>query len=107
MGSLLAVVFWKSALNHQTELTIVVALAAIVVFVQAIQARKYFWAAGFLTIALVVNPALPIYRLAGSYSLPLIVLSIVPFAYSLIELRPRPVLSMPSITHISPGSRSL
>jgi hypothetical protein len=104
---LLAVMFWNSAPNFQIELNIVVSAAAAVVLIQAFQAKKYSWVAGFLALALLFNPAVPVFRLAGGVGLSLVVLSIASFAISLIALRPHPMLSVPSITDRNPGSQSL
>jgi Family of unknown function (DUF6804) len=104
---LVAVLFWNSGANYQLELNLVVSVAAVVVLVQAFQAKKYGWAACFLVIAVLFNPALPVFRLAGGVGLALVVLSIAPFAISLIALRPHPLLSIPSITDRTPGSQSL
>jgi hypothetical protein len=104
---LFAIVFWNSGANYQLELDLVVSIAAAVVLIQAVQAKKYRWAAGFLAIALLFNPAVPVFRLAGGFSLSLVVLSIAPFAISLVALRPCPLLSIPSITDRNPGSQPL
>jgi hypothetical protein len=104
---LLAVAFWNSAANYQLELNLVVSVAAAVVLIQAVQAKKYRWAAGFLAIALLFNPVVPIFRLAGAVGLSLVVLSLAPFAISLFALRPSPLMSIPSITDRNPGSQSL
>jgi hypothetical protein len=104
---LVAVVFWNSAANYQRELDLAVSVAAAVVFVQAYQVKKYRWAACFLTITLLFNPAVPVFRLAGGVGFALVVLSIAPFAISLIALRPLPLMSIPSITDRTPGSQSL
>ena len=104
---LLAVVFWNAAANYQLELNLVVSAAAAVVLIQAFQAKKYRWAAGFLATALLFNPAVPVFRLAGSVGLSLVVLSIAPFAISLVALRPHRLMSIPSITDRNPGSQSL
>ena len=104
---LLAVMFWNSAANYQLELNLVVSAAAAVVLIQAFQAKKYRWAAGFLAIALLFNPAVPVFRLAGNVGLSLVVLSIAPFAISLLALRPHRLMSIPSITDRNPGSQSL
>ena len=104
---LLAAVFWHAAPTYQVELNTVVSVAAATVLVQAFQEKKYRWAAGFLCVVLLFNPAVPIFRLAGGFSLALIVLAIAPFAISLIALRPHPLLSIPSITDRNPGSQSL
>jgi hypothetical protein len=104
---LLAVVFWNSAPNYQIELNGIVCVAAAVVLIQALQAKKYRWAVGFIAIALLFNPAVPIFGLAGGLGLSLVILSIAPFAVSLVLLRPRPLLSIPSITNRNQGTRSL
>lgn len=104
---LVAVLFWNSGANYQLELNLVVSVAAVVVLVQAFQAKKYRWAAGFFMIAVLFNPALPVFRLAGGIGLALVLLSIAPFAISLIALKPHALLSIPSITDRTPGSQSL
>jgi hypothetical protein len=104
---LLAVAFWNVAPTYQIELNVLVSISAAVVVVQAFQAKKYRWAAGFLAIAVLFNPALPVFRLAGGYSLSLVVLAIAPFAISLVALKPHRLLSIPSITDRNPGSQAL
>jgi hypothetical protein len=106
-GLVLAVVFWNSGANYQLELNLVVCAAAAVVLMQAFQAKKYSWAAGFLSIALLLNPAMPVFRLAGAVGFSLVVLAIAPFAISLVALKPHPLLSIPSITDRNPESQSL
>ena len=104
---LLAVLFWNLAASYQLALNVVVSIAAVVITVQALQAKKYVWAAGFLGIALLFNPAVPVFRLAGGLSLFLVVLAIAPFAISLAVLKSPPLLSIPSITDRNPGSQAL
>jgi hypothetical protein len=104
---MLAVVFWRSAPDFQGSLDLVVCGAAAVVLVQAYQAKRYRWAAGFLAVALVFNPAIPVFPLAGAFGLSLVMLAIAPFAISLVALKPLPLLSIPSITGRNPESRSL
>jgi len=102
-----AVIFWNSGVNYQLELNLVVSVAAAVVLIQAFQARKYRWAAGFLALALLFNPLVPVFRLAGAVSLSLVVLAIAPFGISLVALKPHPLMSVPSITGRNPESQSL
>ena len=104
---LFCVMFWNSAANYQLALNVVVSVAAAVVAVQAFQAKKHPWAAGFLAIALLFNPAVPVFGLAGGVSLMFVLLATGAFAVSLTALRPRPLLSIPSITDRNPGSQSL
>jgi hypothetical protein len=101
------VLFWNSGANYQLELNLVVCIAAVVVLVQAFQLKKYRWTAGFFVIAVLFNPALPVFRLAGGIGLALVLLSIAPFAISLIALKPQAPLSIPCITDRNPGSQSL
>ncbi len=104
---LLTVVFWRSAGSYQSELNVVIALASGVILIQAFRATRYVWAAGFLAMGIFFNPVVPVFRLAGDFGLAAVVLAIPPFAMSLIALRPRPLLSIPSITDRTPGSQSL
>lgn len=104
---LLAAMFWNSAANYQIELNLVVTIAAAVVLIQAFQVKKYRWTVAFLVIALLFNPAVPVFQLAGGLSFLLVVFAIAPFAISLVALKPHPLLSIPSITDRNPGSESL
>lgn len=104
---LCAMIFWPSSSKFQTELGLVVSVAAAIVVIQAYRSRNYVWAAGFVVIAVLFNPLFPIYRLSGMVGLALVVSAIAPFAISLAALRPSPVLSMASITDRTPGSQSL
>jgi len=104
---LVALLFWPSTVNYQRELSLVVTAGAGVVLVQAYQSKNYRLAAGFLCIAVIFNPVLPIFHLAGALSLYLVILAIAPFAISLIALHPKKLLSIPSITDRNPGSQSL
>lgn len=108
IAALLSVLaFWNSAPAFQLQLNLVVCVAATAVLIQAFQAKKYAWAAGFLATALLFNPKIPIFRLAGGVGFTLVILSIALFAISLAALRPPPLLSIPSITDRTPGSQSL
>jgi len=102
-----AMAFWSDAPKFQVELNSVVTIAAAVVLIRAVQTKKYRWAVGFLGMAMLFNPAMPFFRLAGGIGLSLVVLSIALFAISLVALKPHPLLSMPSITDRNPGSQSL
>lgn len=103
---LLAVAFWNSASPYQLALNVVVSAAAGVVVVQAFEAKRYRWGAAFTATALLFNPVLPVFSLSGRLSLFLVLACIALFAASL-ALKPQPLISMPSITNRTPGSRSL
>jgi|SRR5690242_16698849 hypothetical protein len=104
---LLAMAFWPAASTYQSELNLVVSAAAVIVLIQAYQAKNYPWAAAFFGIAVLFNPLFPVFKLSGLLGLALVVFAIAPFAISLVKLRPIPLLSVPSITGRTPGSRSL
>lgn len=111
MSALLtAALLWGSVTNWQFPLFLlgfVVCLGAGVVAIQAARAKKYVWAGGFAAIALVFNPLAPVLPLGGEWGRLLVLVSIVPFAASLVALRTQPLLSIPSITDRNPGSESL
>jgi len=106
-GLLLAAMSWRSVANYPLLLEFVVCLGATVVVMQAARAEKYFWAAGFLGIAVVFNPIVPVLRMSGQLGPLLVLACIVPFAVSLAALKTQPLLSIPSITGRTPGSESL
>jgi hypothetical protein len=104
---LLAAMFWRSAANYQLLLNFAVCMGAIVVGTQAVRAKEYRWAAGFVAMALLFNPIVLVLRLSGELSLLLVLVCIAPFAISLAALETQPLLSIASITDRSPGSESL
>ena len=102
-----ATVFWGLALDYELLLTVVVFLGAIVVLQQAVSERKYVWVAWFGAIALVFNPAAPLFQASGDWFRVTALVCTAVFAISLIALKARPVLSIASITDRAPGSESL
>ncbi len=67
---LLAVVFCNSAATYQLALNVLVSMAVVVVVtLQAVQEKKRRWAAASLAVALLFNPAVPVFHLAGGLSL--------------------------------------
>lgn len=51
---------WRSSADYRTVLAaLVVCAGAVVVLVQSVGAGKYIWAAAFLAISVLFNPALP------------------------------------------------
>lgn len=104
---LLAAVCWNSAANYQLVLNVVVSSAAAVISVQAFREDRRRWAVVFLALALLFNPALPLFRFAGAFGLLLVALSIAAFAISLAGFEPQPLLSIASITDPNPRRQSL
>ncbi len=102
-----AFVLWRWIAHYEFPLRAVVCSGAAVVAVQAFHSAKHRWAIGFLSIALVFNPAIPVFPLANGLGLVAMVLTAMAFAGSLTGLKSQPLLSMPSITDRNPGSESL
>ncbi len=92
--------------SFQVLLEIVVCVSGLLVVTQAVRRAKYFWASGFLEIAVFFNPVLPI-ALSRRIFLCLDWVCLAPFLLSLAALKRQPTLSMPSITGRTPGSESL
>ena len=105
---LLAMFFWSPGPRSQIALALVVTVGAVLVLIQGWQENKYWWAAGFLAVAILFlfNPV-PTIQLGGGIGFSLVLLAIAPFAISLVVLKPRRLLSIPSITDRNPGSQSL
>jgi hypothetical protein len=87
-------------------LNMVVCLTALLVVAQAFRERKYFWAAGFVAIAVLFNPIVPV-TLSRKTFLWLDSVCVVTFLVSLALWKRRPILSIPPITNRTPGSESL
>ena len=87
-------------------LQFVVCAGALLVAVQAGRGSKYLWAAGFIAIALLFNPVVPI-ALSRKIFLWLDCVTLAAFLVSLAVLRRQPAFSMPSITNQTRGSESL
>ena len=104
--ALLLGVFLSSSASYRTALELVVCVAAAVVAAQAFRTGKYFWGIGFVAIAILFNPVVPIAFSPGRF-LVLDLVCIAAFLGSLAVLRWRPILSVPSITDRTPGSESL
>jgi len=92
--------------SHRAVLGIVVCVSCLLVVTQTISAGKYFWAAGFLGIAVLFNPIVPL-PLSANVFLLLEWVCLAAFLVSLAVLRMQPTLSVPSITSRAPRSESL
>ncbi len=102
-----AFVLWQFIANYEFPIRVLICSGAAVVAVQAFRSAKHRWAIGFLVIALIFNPAIPVFPLADGLGLVAIVLTAAAFALSLSGLKSQPLLSIPSITDRTPGSESL
>ena len=92
--------------SQRAVLEIVVCVSGLLVVTQAIGASKYSWAVGFLAIAVLFNPVLPL-PISGNAFLLLEWVCLAAFLVSLAVLRIQPTLSVPSITSRAPRSESL
>jgi hypothetical protein len=104
---LMTALFWRLAANYQLLLGFVVCMGAIVVVWQAIQARKYFWSAALVAIAVLFNLIVLVLKPSGNLSLWMDLVCITPFVISLSALKTHSLPSVPSITYWNPGSKSL
>ena len=105
MALLLAFV-WRPSTPYQLMLEILICVSALMVVAQAWRAGKYLWAAGFVAVAALFNPVLPV-AISRTAFLWVDALCMVTFLVSLAVLKRRPILSIPSITNRTPGSESL
>ena len=104
--TLFLVVLGFPIVSHKAILEIVVCVSALLVVAQAIWANKYFWAAGFSTIAVLFNPLVPLPITRDAFVL-LEWVCLAAFLVSLAVLKLRPTLSVLSITSRTPRSESL
>jgi hypothetical protein len=87
-------------------LNMVVCLTALLVVAQTFRAHKYFWAAGFVAIAVLFNPIVPV-TLSRKVFLCLDSVCMMTFLVSLALWKRRPLLFTPPITNRTPGSEPL
>ena len=103
---LLLALLWRPSASYQTVLEFVVCLSGLLVLAQAVRAGRYFWAAGFLAIAVLFNPVLPVV-LSRKITLGLGWVSLATFLVSLAVMKRRPILSIASIADRTSRSKSL
>jgi len=82
-----------------------VCLSALLVVVEVFRGRKYFWASGFVAIAVLFNPIVPV-TLPRKMFLGLDSVCILTFLVSLALSKRRPILTEPSIANRGPLSKS-
>lgn len=106
IATLLIAILLRSHLGYRVVVAFVIFWGAIMVARQAARAQKYLWVSAFVVIAVVFNPIWMVSS-ATTFSLWLDVGCLLTFAASLILLKSKPLLSIPSITDRTPGSESL
>lgn len=100
-------VSWRWIADYQLPLRVAVCSGAAVVAHQAFHSARNGCALCFLSLALLFNPVIPIFPLAGRLGFGAMALAAALFGVSLINLKSQPLLSIPSITDRNPGSESL
>ena len=92
--------------SHQTLLSIVVCASGLLIVAQAVRSRKYPWAVGFLAIAVLFNPVVPIAR-SGRDVLWLNGIGLAAFLTAAVALKAGPARTALSITSHLPRRESL
>jgi hypothetical protein len=96
----------RSLPDFRLVLQFVVAAASVVVLTQAAAMRRYVWMTLFLVVAGLFNPVFPVPF--SRYSSAMVsTFAALLFFFSLELLKPKPRLSIASITDRMPGSESL
>jgi hypothetical protein len=106
IATLLTGIFWRLAPNLRSYLDFVITAAAVFVLLQAVNFRKYAWAAIFVLVACIFNPVQPI-GFSFSVLVALQVISATLFAVSLVALRTAPRMTIASIIQANPRTQSL
>ncbi len=83
-----------------------VCLSALLVVAEGFRGHKYFWAAGFVAVAVLFNPIVPV-TLPRKMFLGLDSACILTFLVSLALSKRQPFVNVPSITNAGPRSKSL
>ena len=96
----------RLATPYQVFLEFAACITGLLVLTQAVRVGKFLWATGFLTIAVLFNPVVPMV-LSRKTLLWLDWLCLMTFLVSLAALKGQPVLSMSSITNRVPVRESL
>lgn len=104
--ALLVTAFWVASPDVEILLDILICVGALTVAAEAVSRPNYLWTAAFLTIAVLFNPIVPV-TLSRNVALVLDLACLLAFMISVEALKGRPILSIPSITNRTPGSRSL
>jgi len=103
---LLLAVLQLPVASHPVLLAIVVCASSLLVVAQALRAGKYSWAVGFLAIAVLFNPVVPIAR-SGRDILWINGVGLAAFLAAAVAFKARPALTVLSITNRLPRRESL
>ncbi len=106
IAALIAALIWSPSEGFEILLQFVVCISALLVFAQAWRARKYLWAVGFVSIAVLFNPVAPVGLSRGMF-LWLDVACLATFLISLAVVRTTPRPSVSGIIHPNRLNESL
>ena len=98
-AALLALMSWRLPPHYELLLDFVFCLVVGIVAIRAIQMADYVWAAGFVTIALMLNPAVPFFGPAGNLVALMALVFVAPLVIASAALSGQPALCRPSIDH--------
>ena len=96
VGLLLAAMSWHAGPNYRLLLDLVVSVGAIVVVKQAVRAKQYLWACGFVGMALLLNPIVPVFTPAGNLMLLLFLVGLSPIVITFAALVDARLRSIPT-----------
>jgi len=91
--------------SHQLVFEVVVCMSGLLAATQAVRAGKYLWATGFIAIAVLFSPVVPLAAARRAFFW-LDLVCLMTFLISLAALKTQPALSIPSTTNRTPGSES-
>ncbi len=103
---LLLAVLQLPVASHPVLLATVVCVSGLLIAAQAVRAGKYSWAVGFLAIAVLFNPVVPIAR-SGRDILWINGVGLAAFLAAAVAFKARPALTVLSITNRLPRRESL
>ena len=106
VGALMLMAFWQAPAGVEIVLDILICVGAMTVATQAVAQPKYGWTTGFVLIAVLFNPVVPVV-LSRNIFLILDLACLLAFLVSIETLKSQRIPSIPSITNRTPGSESL
>src|SRR5690349_9513363 len=94
---LLVAMSWHAGGNYRLLLALAVSAGAIVVVKQAIRAKQYLWASGFVGMALLLNPIVPVFTPAGNMMLLLFLVGLSPIVITFAALIDATITLYPNV----------
>ena len=97
VGLLLLATSWHAGENYRLLLDLVVSVGAIVVVTQAVRAKQYVWASGFVGMAVILNPIVPVFTPAGNLMLLLFLVVLSPIVITFAALIDATITLYPNV----------